>query len=67
MYSVHIFCDGKMVSRPVLSHLPSCGDTVRLADEKYAKVTEVIWCMDEPCPAGQRINLRLESIEGETP
>ncbi len=38
----------------------------RLTGERYAKVTEVIWCMDEqddtPSFEGQRVNLRMVSI-----
>lgn len=61
MFKVHGFVDGKMVIKWRLEHLPRLGDTVRLSGERYGKVTEVIWCMDEPSPEGQRVNLRIES------
>jgi hypothetical protein len=44
-------------------HLPRVGDTMRFDDNSYGKVTEVIWCMDEPRANGQRVNLRVESID----
>ena len=61
MYQVHGFLDGKMVINWRMEHLPRTGDTVRFAGEKYAKVTEVIWCMDEDSPLGQRVNVRMET------
>lgn len=45
-----------------MPHLPRVGDTVRLSGEQYAKVTEVVWCLDEESNEGQRVNLRLEPI-----
>jgi hypothetical protein len=61
---VHVFLDGNQVGRRRMLQCPRHGDTVRLGgadNEKYAKVTEVIWCLDEESPMGQRVNLRLES------
>lgn len=46
-----------------MPHLPRIGDTVRLSGERYAKVTEVVWCLDEESNEGQRVNLRLEPIK----
>ncbi len=66
MFKVHGFLDGKMVMKQRMEHLPRNGDTMRLTGERYAKVTEVIWCMDEqddtPSFEGQRVNLRMVSI-----
>lgn len=59
-YKAHIFLDGKLVSRSQLQHLPRQGETVRFPGDRYAKVTEVIWCLDEDTSAGQRVNLRTE-------
>lgn len=61
MYKVHGYLDGKRVINWRMQHLPRTGDTVRFADEKYAKVTEVIWCMDEKSDEGQRVNVRMET------
>lgn len=63
-YKVHLYLDNKMAINRQMAHLPRTGDTVRFAGEKYAKVTEVIWCMDEDERAGQRVNVRTET---ETP
>ena len=71
MFKVHGFLDDKMVIRQRMEHLPRCGDTVRLSGERYAKVAEVIWCMDEqndtPSFEGQRINLRMETLTDPPP
>ena len=61
MYEVHGFLDNKNVINRRMEHLPRAGDTMRFTGEKYGKVTEVIWCMDEPSQFGQRVNIRVES------
>ena len=67
MYKVHGFLDNKKVIHQQMAHLPRKGDTMRLSGERYGKVTEVIWCMDEqddsPAFEGQRVNLRITSIK----
>ena len=71
MYKVHGFLDENKVIRNRMAHIPRVGDTMRFSGERYGKVTEVIWCMDEqddtPPFGGQRINLRIETIKGEAP
>ena len=66
MYKVHGFLDDKMILRERMEHLPRTGDTMRFGGERYGKVKEVIWCMDErdetPVCEGQRVNLRIETI-----
>ena len=61
MFKVHGFLDDKMVIHRRMAHLPRLGDTMRFTEEKYGKVTEVIWCMDEESGEGQRVNVRIES------
>jgi len=61
MYKVHGYLDEKRVINWWMEHLPRIGDTMRFEDERYGKVTEVIWCMDEPSNEGQRVNIRIES------
>lgn len=61
MYKVHGYLDGKRVINWSMEHLFRTGDTVRFDDAIFAKVTEVIWCMDEPTVDGQRINVRMET------
>lgn len=63
-YKVHGFLDGKKVIDWRMEHIPRIGDTVRFSGDRYAKVTEVVWCMDEACHEGQRVNIRMES-EGD--
>lgn len=61
MYKVHGYLDEKRVINWRMEHLPRVGDTMRFSGERYGKVTEVIWCMDEESEEGQRVNLRIES------
>lgn len=63
MYKVHGFLDEKKIILQRMEHLPRVGETMRFSGERYGKVTEVIWCMDEGSSSleGQRINLRIES------
>ena len=63
MYKVHGYLDEKRVIDWRMQHLPRLGDTMRFSGDRYGKVTEVIWCMDEECEEGQRVNLRIESID----
>ncbi len=61
MYKVHGYLDEKRVINWCMEHLPRIGDTMRFEGERYGKVAEVIWCMDEPSNEGQRVNIRIES------
>ena len=63
MFKVHGYLDDKKVINWRMEHLPRTGDTMRFHDDVYGTVTEVVWCMDEPSPEGQRVNLRVESIK----
>jgi hypothetical protein len=63
MFKVHGYRDDKLVLKKRMEHIPHNGDTVRFADEQYARVTEIIWCMDEKSEDGQRVNIRMESME----
>lgn len=66
MFYVHGFLDNTQVICECMDHCPRVGDTMRFAGERYGKVTEVIWCWDEPSRLGQRVNLRIESEAPET-
>ena len=61
MYKVKGFLNGTLVIDWRLAHLPRQGDTVRFCGEKYGIVKEVIWCVDEDSPEGERVNLRIET------
>jgi hypothetical protein len=65
MFKVHGFIDNKKVLHRRMEHLPRKGDTMRFEDEVYAKVTELVWCMDEATLEGQRVNIRMKSIGGK--
>jgi hypothetical protein len=59
MYKVHAYLDQQQVVNWRMPHLPRTGETVRLSNGRFAIVTEVVWCLDEESPEGQRVNLRL--------
>ena len=61
MIYAHIYIDGELYTRRPMHACPRVGETVRYGTpDKYAKVTEVIWCINEEAPMGnQRVNLRL--------
>lgn len=61
MFKVHGYLDEKRVIDWRMEHIPRVGDTMRFSGERYAKVTEVVWCMDEPSTEGQRVNIRIKS------
>ena len=63
MYKVHVFLDNTQIMNRRMDHLPRAGDTMRFGDNDFGTVTEVIWATDESGPEGQRINLRVESID----
>jgi len=65
MFNVHCYLDGKRTGGFLYQHIPRVGDTMRFDGDRYGKVTEVIWCMDEPTADGQRVNLRVESIAAQ--
>lgn len=67
MYKVRGFlaslsAPAKLVIDWRMPHLPRMGETVRISDEQYATVTEVVWCLDEDTSEGQRVNIRLQQI-----
>lgn len=62
MFKIHLYVDGVPFTKRRLPHIPSCGDTVRLSEDRYAKTTEIIWCFDEESPEGQRVNIRAVEI-----
>lgn len=61
MFKVRGFLDNKLVIDWRMANIPRTGDTVRFYGERYAKVTEVIWCLDEESYEEQRVNIRMES------
>ena len=62
MYKAHGFVDGEISLNRRIEHLPRLGDTIRLSEDSYGKVTEVIWCFDEDSDEGQRVNLRIKTF-----
>lgn len=71
MYKVRGFlaslsAPAKLVIDWRMPHLPRMGETVRINDEQYATVTEVVWCLDEDTTESyQRVNVRLALIVDE--
>ena len=65
MFNIHCYLDGKRTGGFIYQGAPRVGDTIRFSGERYGKVTEVIWCADEPQADGQRVNLRLSVADQE--
>lgn len=63
MFKVHAYLDTEPYLNRRMEHLPRVGDTLRFSGERYLKVTEVVWCLDEESSEGTRVNLRLEAAE----
>jgi hypothetical protein len=63
MIYAHIFVDGEILTKTTLPECPRNGDTIRFggSTERYAKVTEIIWCLNEQSMHGYRVNIRTES------
>ena len=59
----HFYLDGKLAINRIMGHCPRVGDIVRFGDNKYAIVTEVVWCMDENQSQYDRVNIRTVSEE----
>ena len=63
MFSVHMYIDDKLKLKQRMLHIPNVGDTIRHGEGVFAKVTEIVWCIDEPHSDGQRVNIRVEGEE----
>lgn len=63
-YYVHFVHEERgLLAKKRLVGVPCVGDEIRFPQEKYYRVTLVVWVMDEPeCPM-QRINIRLLEAE----
>ena len=62
---VHAFLDDELVLKKRVEHVPRVGDTVRFGADRFAVVTEVVWCFDEASTEGQRANIRCVTFAGE--
>ena len=65
MFKIHGFFNNELVLNRYIQHLPREGDTLRLDDVTYRRVTEVVWCLDESTVLSEpvRINLRLAELK----
>lgn len=61
--SFHFHANGKLIRGYRGVGVPRVGDEVRMSEEKYFRVTRVVWVYDEPDAVGQRVNIALEPIE----
>lgn len=58
--NARIFINGKLLVR-LLTHVPRVGDEIRMGENSYHKVTQVIWCYDEE-GAHERVNIGTERV-----
>lgn len=47
----------EMVAKMLLYFVPRVGDEIRIAGDRYYKVTDVVWCYDEPEAKFSRVNI----------
>ncbi len=70
MIKAHVYVGTEKVADRIMQHCPRVGDTIRFGttEDRYAKVTEVIWCLNEGPPwtpgmhTWDRVNLRTELL-----
>lgn len=53
---------GEMVNRAYLQFVPRKGDELRLAEDKYFVVEQVVWVYDELKSFGQRVNIGVRKV-----
>jgi hypothetical protein len=70
VFRLHLYSNNKMLSTKTVKELPRLNDTIRINEDAFYKVTEVIWCYDEDDESpdmlpiwGQRVNLRLKRLK----
>lgn len=52
---------GRMLAAPRIIECPRVGDQIRLTEERYYAVTQVVWCLDELSDRGQRVNIGVRA------
>ena len=67
---IHIIVaeSGQMLSKNIVSMVPSVGDEMRLGgkeNEQYYKVNRVVWVYDEPESPWERANVGVDMIKGD--
>lgn len=61
VYQIHFILPAAAVPYIVFTHqIPAIGDEIRL-DTHYYKVTQRVWCYDEPECLYSRVNIGLEA------
>lgn len=65
MFKVHAHCGSEFVINRRMPNLPRVGDTLRIngkTNDRFFGVTEVVWCLNEESPEGERVNMRLVEL-----
>jgi hypothetical protein len=52
---------GQMLVRQRIIECPRVGDQIRLTEDRYYAVTQVVWCLDELSDQGQRVNIGVRA------
>ena len=66
-YNIHFITPAGQKFPMYLIALPRKGDTIRMAGDKYFKVTLVVWCLDEHKEQGiQRVNIGISPENKES-
>lgn len=67
-YKVHVIDKNtnRLIAKPIMGGVPSIGEELRLAGERYYEVVHVVWILDEPeCPY-QRVNIGVTTANEPT-
>lgn len=59
-FSIHMIHKNKFIRYLHTNQVPRVGDTLRTDAKTFWKVTEVVWCFDEPNSQWQRVNINVE-------
>ena len=61
---VHFILEsGGLFARLRLHHAPRVGDELRFSNERYYRVTRLVWAYDEDDEPGQRLNVGMEEVK----
>jgi len=62
--SAHFIHEEKgLIARMTIDHAPMAGDEIRLAGERYYKVTRRVWVYDEEDTPFQRLNIGVVDVD----
>lgn len=46
-----------------MEHIPRIGETIRIKEDEFYVVTNIVWCLDETSFHGQRVNIEFSKAQ----